>query len=83
MGWILFLEENGRGKATPHAWPDATTRISVQGGGYRLSSGGGTGSNATVIDTDEVEHTLDFQQVMMWLNPEDEEAEPADGGEGP
>ena len=82
MGWILFLEEDGRGKPTPHAWPDATTRITVQGDGYRLSSGG-AGANVAIIDTDEVEHTLDFQQVMMWLNPEDEEEGPADGGEEP
>jgi hypothetical protein len=83
MGWILFLMGDENDRPTPCVWPDATTRITVQGDGYRLSSGGGGGASVAVIDTDEIEHTNDFQQAMMWLSPEDEEAEPADGGEEP
>jgi hypothetical protein len=82
MGWILFLEEDGRGKPTPHAWPDAQTRITIQGDGFRLSSGSAVSGQA-VIDTDEIEHTNDFQQVIMWLRPEDEEEEPVEDGDEP
>jgi hypothetical protein len=76
MGWILFLEETKSGTPTPHAWPDSTTRLTVNPTGFRLNCG-----DATML-VEEVEHTLDFQQVMMWLNPEDEGAEPADGDGG-
>jgi len=81
VGWILFLEEDGRGKPTPHAWPAAQTRITIQGDGFRLSSGGGGGSAQAVIDTDDIEHTNDFQQVVMWLRPDDEDQGEGDGEE--
>ena len=71
MGWILFLEEDENGTPTPHAWPDAQTRITIHGDGFRLSSGS-MESGPAVIDTADIEHTNDFQQVQMWLRPEDE-----------
>jgi hypothetical protein len=86
MGWILFLMGDENDRPTPCAWPDATTRITVQGDGYRLASGGGGGASVAVIDTEEIEHTNDFQQVQMWLHPEDEEEGedgPAEEGEEP
>ena len=83
MGWILFLEEEEeRSKPIPHAWPDASTRIAAQSDGYRLSSGGGTGSSVVIIETEEIEHTNDFQQVQMWLHPEDQEG-PSEEDEQP
>lgn len=84
MGWILFFEEEEeRSKPIPHAWPDASTRITAQNDGFKLSSGGGVGSSVVVIETEEIEHTNDFQQVMMWLHPEDEDEGSVDEGEEP
>lgn len=69
MGWILFLEEK-KNDSIPHAWPDASTCITGNmAAGYKLSCGD------TSIMAEEVEHTNDFQQVMMWLHPEEEEPE--------
>lgn len=83
MGWILFLEEEEeRGKPIPHAWPDAQTRITVQGDGFKLFSGSAA-TGPAVIETDEIEHTNDFQQVVMWLHPEDEEEGSAEEDEQP
>lgn len=72
MGWILFMEEDGSGRNIPHAWPDAQTRITTKNDGFRLSGGGGAGSAQIFVDTDEIDHTNDFQQVIMWLHPDDE-----------
>lgn len=60
MGWILFIDEDGK-----HcAWPDAVTRLSpdVTGEGIKLQCG-----NAGAMPAESPQHTNDFEQALMWV----------------